>query len=144
MHQVPSVILEDPDTYFSRQWNPESIKYFPGHTVATFNQLCSSTDYSLDKLEQRKYFLLHDYGHCKKKLDDLDSRKIGALMDYKMNPGIEAARRRAHTLAQISTERKKVMMTFEHVVSLLILICHHLVTVRAGSVSLTDELVNSD
>lgn len=143
MHNVPSVILEDPDSYFSRQWNPDSIKYFPGHTVATFNQLCSSTDYSLDKLERRKFFLLHDYGHCKTKLDDLDSRKIGALMDYRMNPGIEAARRRAHALGLISTERKKVMATFEHVVSLLILICHHLVTVRAGSVNPTDE-VQSD
>lgn len=140
MHNVPSVILEDPDSYFSRQWNPDSIKYFPGHTVATFNQLCSSTDYSLDKLERRKFFLLHDYGHCKTKLDDLDSRKIGALMDYRMNPGIEAARRRSHALALISTERKKVMATFEHVVSLLILICHHLVTVRAGNASPSDEL----
>ena len=143
MHNVPSVILEDPDTYFSRQLHPNSINHFPGHTVVTFNQLCSSTDYRLDKLERRKFFLLHDYGHCNTKLNDLDSRKISAMMDYKMNPGIEAARRRSHALALISTERKKVMATFEHVVSLLILICHHLVTVRAGSVSPTDE-VQSD
>lgn len=144
MHNVPSVILEDPDSYFSKQWTPDAIKHMPHNTVVTFNQLCSSTDYSLDKLEQRKYFLLHDYGQVKKKLDDLESRKMAAYMDYKMNPGIESARRRAHVFNMIGQERKKVMEIWEHVVSLLILICHHLVTVRAGNVSPTDDVVVSD
>lgn len=131
MWYLPDVVQNDPDTFFDQQWLDDFPTTCDPTAAAIFKQLLTSSDYSEEKLENRKFFLLHDYGQLYHRLNALETEK-SEIYSATHKKGTEAKRHQTKMFAQIAAKRRQIMKTWETVVCLLIAICHHLRTVRAG------------
>lgn len=144
MYYVPAHIKDDPDTYFNEAWPFYKISGrgnmdIGSDTMETFKRLVSSsTD---EQLQEKRDFLLSDYGMLLHQIEVMDQERIDLLNSYGANPSLRAKIVMEHRLKCLRPSRRMKMTAFDHVNSLLMLICHHLTVVRAGDANpIKDEV----
>ncbi len=145
MHYVPEHIKANPDRYFAEAWPFYKISGLGNldigsSTMSAFNRLVSCA--TNEDLEARRDYLLADYGILLHQIEKMDLEKIEVINTYQRDRSLPNKIKMEHRLKSLRPARRMKMEAFDHVLTMLTLICHHLVSVRAGDANpIEDEVV---
>lgn len=150
MQFVPDNIRADPETYFADGYHLYALdrsdnlkKCVPHATITHFNQLVSSL--SIEQLQDKCFYLLHDYGHQLNLLQRQEKEIEFAKSNYKLNQSFEMKVIMERSLQRTRLARNKTMELFDRTVTLLTLIYHHIRSVRVGTANpIKCELTDCD